>query len=674
MLRFFVSLSPDVKKNSLAVLLLTGAVLVLFWPLLFGNQILFFGDISLYFTPLLHFQQTELVQHGRLPLWNPTILCGTPFVGNPQAWPLYPTSLLLFLFPAEKVPGIIGAGQVLWAAWGTYGFLRVRGRSRSASLLGGLAWGLGGSLASKMQFPNMVQAASWLPWLLLASERVVLRPTPARGAVLGLTVGLALLAAHPQMFLLQVYVALLWCAGRLSRHKEKRRRPIAVLAVGLILGIGLSAAQLLPTIELVQHSVRPDLPLAKANRFILPAYAVLTNFLAPNFYGNPSLPDNPYIARGNFWEPCCYLGILPFALFVYGATVRFRDAETRFGLAVAVLGIWLAVGKDALLFRVAFVVLPGINRFHDAARFLFPATFAISCLAASGFDSLLLRRRWAIGILLLLTALDIGAFSRTLNPTMDATEFRDAIQATANLHPKTSDGRLFQADEGRIWGAFISYRTYDTLSRQSDRQGFLQSLSPNLSPLVGWRDAAGYEPVRLASLDARLAPLKEKAKTGKLNPNDPLLDSFTIEQIAHWDRVSNKTCLVARPRSAHAARAQLLPVLPDNTTEPLPLAVVESSPDCVEITLSLPHHAGVVLLADTAYPGWRVSVDGKAAEALVVNGAFRGVDVGEGASHVQWRYAPTLWRLGFFISLLTVGIITAVSAPILVARRRGRTG
>ena len=676
MLRFFVSLSPDVKKNSLAVLLLTGAVLVLFWPLLFGNQILFFGDISLYFTPLLHFQQTELMEHGRLPLWNPTVLCGTPFVGNPQAWPLYPTSLLLSVFPAERVPGIIGAGQVLWAALGTHGFLRVRGRSRAASLLGALAWGMGGFLVSKMQFPNMIQAASWLPWLLLGTERVCLRPTAARSAVLGLAVGLALLAAHPQMFLLQFYVPLAWCVGRLGRHKANRRKRVVLLIVGLTLGIGLAAAQLFPTIELAQHSVRPDLPLAKANRFILPAYAVLTNFLAPNFYGNPSLPGNPYIAQGNFWEPCCYLGILPFAFFLYGAFVRFRDGETRFWLAVALVGIWLAVGKDAGLFRVAFAVLPGINRFHDAARFLFPATFAIVCGAAGGFDHLLSslrgpRRRWVAAAVLLLTALDIGAFSRTLNPTMNAAEFREAILAAANPHPTASNGRLFQADEGRIWGAFISYRTYDMLSQQRDRQGFLQSLSPNLASFGGWRDAAGYEPVRLASLDKLLAPLKEAARTGKLKPTDPLLDSFAIEQIAHWDRISNKTRVRTRPQSARSARAQLWPnsQSAENAAEPLPLMVMDTSPDAIDITLPTLHRAGLVVLADTAYPGWSVRVDSRAAQGMLVKGAFRGVSVGKDVSRVQWRYEPSLWRLGLFISLLTVGIITAMCVPPMTADR-----
>ncbi|MBC8104533.1 MAG: hypothetical protein H7Z41_18315, partial [Cytophagales bacterium] len=72
MLRFFVP-SPPAAKTAVALGLLAAVVVLLFWPLIFGQKALFFGDISLYFTPLLQFQRGELLSHGRIPLWNPTI-------------------------------------------------------------------------------------------------------------------------------------------------------------------------------------------------------------------------------------------------------------------------------------------------------------------------------------------------------------------------------------------------------------------------------------------------------------------------------------------------------------------------------------------------------------------------------------------------------------------------
>jgi hypothetical protein len=703
MLRFFVSLTP-VKKTVLALLFLSAIAVGLFWPLLAADKILFFGDISLYFTPLLHFQREEVIGHGRIPLWNPEILCGTPFIGNPQAWPLYPSSVLLYWLSAERSTGIIGAFHVLWAAIGTFPFLRLMGRSRAASLLAAVAWGFGGVLVSKMQFPNMVQAASWLPWLLLACEGVLRRPTAARSVLVALVIGLALLAAHPQMFVLQLYLALAWTLWRLAGRKEGRRQRLAFLCLGFVLGVGLAAAQILPTLELVGHSVRPDLPLEKANRFILPPYAVLTNFVLPNFYGNPALANDPYVGRGNFWEPCCYLGLLPFGFFVYGAAARFQDRDTRFWLAAALLGVWLAVGRDAWLFGIAFHVLPGINRFHDAARFLVPACFAMACVSASGFDHFFekLKRRQQIGgglIILLLTVIDVIVFSRTLNPTIDVEEFRAAVAASGRKVPM--EGRLFQTDEGKIWGAFISYRTYETLATREDRAAFLRSLAPNLPVLGDWRDASGYEPVRLASMDSLLGTVKDAARNHTLNSRQSLLDALAVERLAYWNRGLMRTQVVARPRGPRTGRAILWlngktvdsasqvfsivnsprwdgqPVSESGLNSgmrsgagravPLPLTVRDISPNQVDVVLPLPHALGLVVVADSAYPGWFVTVNGEAAESLRLNGALRGVLVSKNASLVRWTYAPTTWRLGVFLSLVTVGIMALMAAPTAAA-------
>jgi hypothetical protein len=197
-----------------------------FWPLLGGGRVLYFGDLGLYFIPQLAFQRRELFE-GRIPLWNPYLLCGTPFVGNPQAWPFYPSSLLLFALPAHRAVGVIGALHAIGAAVGTLLFLRRRGRSLGGALLGAVAFGFGGALVSKMQFPNMVQAASFLPWLLWAVDGVCRRPSAPRCLLLAVLIGLSLLAAHPQMFLMQFYLGAAFAAWRLLAppRSASPRRP-----------------------------------------------------------------------------------------------------------------------------------------------------------------------------------------------------------------------------------------------------------------------------------------------------------------------------------------------------------------------------------------------------------------------------------------------------------------
>ncbi len=71
--------------------------------------------------------------------------------------------------------------------------------------------------------------------------------------------------------------------------------------------------------------------------------------------------------------------------------------------------------------------------------------------------------------------------------------------------------------------------------------------------------------------------------------------------------------------------------------------------------------AGRLILTDLMYPGWQVKVDGKRAEALTVDGMFRGVDVPAGVHTVVWSYRPGPFHWGLAISLGTVLFLAALA-------------
>jgi hypothetical protein len=72
---------------------------------------------------------------------------------------------------------------------------------------------------------------------------------------------------------------------------------------------------------------------------------------------------------------------------------------------------------------------------------------------------------------------------------------------------------------------------------------------------------------------------------------------------------------------------------------------------------------GLLALSDSAYPGWRVSVDGAPTELLTVNYLFRGVPVGAGEHEVVFEFRSDSWRRGLLASgaalLLWLGILVA---------------
>ncbi len=75
----------------------------------------------------------------------------------------------------------------------------------------------------------------------------------------------------------------------------------------------------------------------------------------------------------------------------------------------------------------------------------------------------------------------------------------------------------------------------------------------------------------------------------------------------------------------------------------------------IEAVLEAP---GYLVLADTWYPGWQVTVDGEPAALLWANHAFRAVQLQRGQHLVEMTYRPPSVLLGQWISLVCLGAVT----------------
>ncbi len=69
--------------------------------------------------------------------------------------------------------------------------------------------------------------------------------------------------------------------------------------------------------------------------------------------------------------------------------------------------------------------------------------------------------------------------------------------------------------------------------------------------------------------------------------------------------------------------------------------------------------AGILVLADLAYPGWGARLDGRPAPVLRADGFFRAVAVPAGSHRVEFRYRPISFYAGSAISLLALAAILA---------------
>jgi uncharacterized membrane protein YfhO len=67
---------------------------------------------------------------------------------------------------------------------------------------------------------------------------------------------------------------------------------------------------------------------------------------------------------------------------------------------------------------------------------------------------------------------------------------------------------------------------------------------------------------------------------------------------------------------------------------------------------------GYLVLADTWFPGWHVDVDGKPAQLLRANFAFRAVKLPPGEHTVRFSYRPLSFFLG--AALTFIGLLACV--------------
>jgi hypothetical protein len=114
------------------------------------------------------------------------------------------------------------------------------------------------------------------------------------------------------------------------------------------------------------------------------------------------------------------------------------------------------------------------------------------------------------------------------------------------------------------------------------------------------------------------------------------------------------------------------PLPPDQPLPPEPppqaqdaVTLTHDAAETVEVATRSPA-AGVLVLADQAFPGWTVTLDGAPTPLLTADHALRGVYVAAGPHTVRFAYAPLSFQVGALIS----GIALVILAGLLVGWRR----
>jgi hypothetical protein len=93
------------------------------------------------------------------------------------------------------------------------------------------------------------------------------------------------------------------------------------------------------------------------------------------------------------------------------------------------------------------------------------------------------------------------------------------------------------------------------------------------------------------------------------------------------------------------------------------VAITRYEPQRVELRARL-REPGLVILSDTCYPGWRLTIDGRSAPILRANRMMRGAAVPRGEHRLVYAYDPWSFRIGGAVSIL--GLVVLVLLALLL--------
>jgi hypothetical protein len=224
------------------------------------------GDLITSFYPYRTLA-ARAVRAGRLPLWNPYMLSGSPFLANSQSALFYPPNFAYYILP---VPLAWALGFIVRRALSvmfTALFLRRIGATTAGAVAGGLVFAYCGFL-NAWQGQSMSDAATWLPLICYAVVRLYDEPKPIPIAIAAIAFAMPVLAGHPET------AAHLALTGIALAAFIWLRKPDAMFVRAFIisgaLALGLAAVQAIPTVEwigLINHSLKiqwPPLPVRSA--------------------------------------------------------------------------------------------------------------------------------------------------------------------------------------------------------------------------------------------------------------------------------------------------------------------------------------------------------------------------------------------------------------------------
>jgi|GEM_PF-3021626 len=379
------------------VILLIALVTLFFLPLFCSSKFISnFGDIYRYYYPH-KFLAKECLIKGVIPLWNPYIFSGCPFLAQVQTSIFYPLNLIFYFSSLNLGFKLFYFLHFILLAAFVYFFLSAITCDTAASFYGSLIFTFSGYMVSFIPRGHSVMFSSYVWAIIVFFFAYRLLHSPSFRSEKNLidylffifSISILFLSGHTQVFYISVMFLFL---SYLFLSKFSR---LMWFIPSILVGLALGALQLLPTVEFTILSHRASQwDWSIATSYSAKVESLLTLAL-PNIYGNPF--DNTYKDKGSvFFETMCFnIGFLPLIFAFIGIYSSIREKK-YFWIFTSIVFFLLSLGDNLPGYKIVYPLIPGMKLFRAPARFLFITLFSFTVLSSIGwgfvFKNLMLNR------------------------------------------------------------------------------------------------------------------------------------------------------------------------------------------------------------------------------------------------------------------------------------------
>lgn len=395
--------TEDFKKYFPFVLFFV-LTLVLFSQFVFSDQMLFGTDTIEAGVMFRSFYADFVKNYHQIPMWNPYLFGGMPFVDAMHGDTFYPLALLQFVMPLHKALGWKLVITVFLAGIFAYLCLRAFGFSRGISTFGGLAYMFSANLVSWVYGgqDGRMYITCLLPLLFFFLEKGLNSRRFLYYLGLGISIGLLILANHPQLAYYALWALGLYFLFRLilqfldSKEESFFQRikpllkPISLFVIAVIIGLALSLIQILPPyIYVNKYSPRAEGARGYAYATSWSSHPEeLASQVVPEFCGYNLTDESSYWGRNPFKQNSDYGGVVPLFL-AFMALFMVKDRRIWFFLGLSILAIIYSLGAHTPIYHLFYWLVPQVKNFRAPSLIMFLWIFSVVFLASFGLQRIL---------------------------------------------------------------------------------------------------------------------------------------------------------------------------------------------------------------------------------------------------------------------------------------------